>query len=229
MSKISTDLLDRSIADILKYANGETITKNKEQKAGKKRKFVETIDLQINLKMYDPKKDKRFAGTFRLPVVPRQNMKVCVLGDQKHCDEAKEKGYSFMSVDDLKKLNKNKSLVKKLAKKYDQFVASTALIKQIPRLLGPGLSRAGKFPTVVNATDSLDERITEVKAQVKFQMKKVTCLSVAVANVEMPADQIRTNVQLSMNFLASLLKKNWQNVGSVFVKSTMGPSFQIYF
>lgn len=46
-----------------------------------------------------------------------------------------------MSADDLKKLNKNKKLVKKLARKYDAFVASEALIKQIPRILGPGLSK----------------------------------------------------------------------------------------
>ena len=46
-----------------------------------------------------------------------------------------------MSSDDLKKLNKNKKLIKKLARKYDAFVSSDALIKQIPRLLGPGLSK----------------------------------------------------------------------------------------
>jgi large subunit ribosomal protein L10Ae len=51
-----------------------------------------------------------------------------------------------MSVDDLKKLNKNKKLVKKLAKKYDAFLASDALIKQIPRLLGPGLSKGTFLP-----------------------------------------------------------------------------------
>jgi ribosomal protein L1 len=39
------------------------------------------------------------------------------------------------------RLNKNKKLVKKLAKKYDAFLASETLIKQIPRLLGPGLSK----------------------------------------------------------------------------------------
>jgi ribosomal protein L1 len=37
--------------------------------------------------------------------------------------------------------NKNKKLIKKLARKYDAFVASDSLIKQIPRLLGPGLSK----------------------------------------------------------------------------------------
>lgn len=46
-----------------------------------------------------------------------------------------------MSADDLKKLNKNKKLIKKLARKYDAFVSSDTLIKQIPRLLGPGLSK----------------------------------------------------------------------------------------
>ena len=50
-----------------------------------------------------------------------------------------------MSADDLKKLNKNKKLVKKLAKKYDAFLSSEALIKQIPRLLGPGLSKGMWF------------------------------------------------------------------------------------
>jgi large subunit ribosomal protein L10Ae len=39
------------------------------------------------------------------------------------------------------RLNKNKKLVKKLAKKYDAFLSSESLIKQIPRLLGPGLSK----------------------------------------------------------------------------------------
>ena len=47
----------------------------------------------------------------------------------------------IVSSDDLKKLNKNKKLIKKLARKYDAFVASDSLIKQIPRLLGPGLSK----------------------------------------------------------------------------------------
>jgi ribosomal protein L1 len=44
-------------------------------------------------------------------------------------------------TDDRCRLNKNKKLVKKLAKKYDAFLASETLIKQIPRLLGPGLSK----------------------------------------------------------------------------------------
>ena len=50
----------------------------------------------------------------RLKHVPRPNMKVCLLGDAAHCDEAKASGIPCMTVDDLKKLNKDKKLVKKL-------------------------------------------------------------------------------------------------------------------
>jgi large subunit ribosomal protein L10Ae len=33
--------------------------------ADKKRNFVETIELQIGLKNYDPQRDKRFSGTVK--------------------------------------------------------------------------------------------------------------------------------------------------------------------
>src|SRR6266404_1456695 len=86
-------------------------------------------------------------------------MSICILADAADIDRAKQIDLEYMSVDDLKKcvffslpfcfishafvsrLNKNKKLVKKLAKKYDAFLASETLIKQIPRLLGPGLSK----------------------------------------------------------------------------------------
>ncbi len=96
---------------------------------------------QIGLKNYDPQRDKRFSGTIRLPSIPRPNMSICILGDQHDIDRAKHGGVDAMSADDLKKLNKNKKLIKKLARKYDAFVSSETLIKQIPRLLGPGLSK----------------------------------------------------------------------------------------
>ena len=50
--------------------------------------------------------------------------------------QAEKIGLDCMDVDGLKKMNKNKKLVKKLAKKYHAFLASEAMIKQIPRLLG---------------------------------------------------------------------------------------------
>ncbi|KAL5710656.1 60S ribosomal protein L10A [Ranunculus cassubicifolius] len=216
MSKLQSDVLREAITQIV------TDSKNKQ------RKFTETVELQIGLKNYDPQKDKRFSGSVKLPHVPRPKMKVCMLGDAQHVEEAEKMGLENMDVESLKKLNKNKKLVKKLAKKYHSFLASEAVIKQIPRLLGPGLNKAGKFPTLVTHQESLEAKVNEVKATVKFQLKKVLCMGVAVGNLGMDEKQIFQNVQLSVNFLVSLLKKNWQNVRCLYLKSSMGKPSRIF-
>merc|ERR1711990_640026 len=209
-SKLNGDLLREFITDML--------AKSKE----KDRKFSETIELQIGLKNYDPQKDKRFSGTVKLPFLPRPRMKFCILADAQHMDEAKAIGLDAMDVDALKKL------MKKLAKKYHGFLASESIIKQIPRLLGPGLNKAGKFPTLVTHGEPLQDKVNGVKSSIKFQLKKVLCLGVAVGNVDMSEKEIYINVQTSVNFLISLLKKNWQNVRSLYLKTTMGAPYRLY-
>ena len=62
----------------------------------------------------------------RLKSTPRPKFSVCVLGDQQHCDEAKAVDIPHMDTEALKKLNKNKKLVKKLAKKHDAFMIQSS-------------------------------------------------------------------------------------------------------
>jgi len=60
MSKINSDFLKKTI--------NELVT------ARKQRKFLETVELQIGLRDYDP--DKRFNGVVRLPFQAYSNLKV---------------------------------------------------------------------------------------------------------------------------------------------------------
>jgi len=216
MSKLNVELLKESIGKVLAAASD------------KKRKFVETVELQIGLKDYDTQRDKRFSGTVKLQHVPRPRMKVCVLGDAVHCEQAQKQDMPFKSVDDLKKLNKNKKMVKKLARSFDAFMASQALIPQIPRLLGPGLNKAGKFPTMITHSDDIGDKANDIRSTVKFQLKKVLCMGVAIGNVQMTPDELRQNSLMSINFLVSLLKKNWNNVKTLHIKSTMGPPQRVF-
>ncbi|PIO37263.1 hypothetical protein AB205_0110750, partial [Aquarana catesbeiana] len=78
---------------------GSTGVKKEEEK-------VSAIQLQISLKNDDPQKDKRFSGTVRLKSTPRPKFS--------HCDEAKAVDLLHVDIEALKKLNKNKKLVKKL-------------------------------------------------------------------------------------------------------------------
>uniref|UniRef100_A0A2K6CQG9 Large ribosomal subunit protein uL1 n=1 Tax=Macaca nemestrina TaxID=9545 RepID=A0A2K6CQG9_MACNE len=159
-------------------------------------------------------KDKRFSGTVTLKSTPRPKFSVCVLGEQQHCDEAKAVDIPHMDIEALKKLNKNKKLVKKLAKKYDAIWASESLIKQIPRILGPSLKKAGKFPSLLTHKENMVAKVDEVKFTIEFHMK-VLCLTVAVGHVKMTDDELVYNIHLAVNFLVSLLKKNWQNVQTI--------------
>ena len=71
-------------------------------------------------------------------------------------------------------------------------------------------------------------KIVEVKSTIKFQLKKVLCLAVAVGHVGMTEDELIGNIMLSINYLVSLLKKGWQNVGNLVIKSTMSPPHGFY-
>jgi large subunit ribosomal protein L10Ae len=195
----------------------------------KERKFTQTIELQVSLKDYDPQKDKRFVGSVRLPNIPRPNLKICLIADQKHQDEAKALGLDceVVSLDQLKKFNKDKKLVKKWAKKFYLLLATDALVKKVPVVVGPILSRIGRFPQPISHAEPLDKKIQDVRASVKWQLKKVTCLNVAVGNVDMDDEELRANIMMSLNFLASLLKKQWQNLASIHIKSTMGGSVRV--
>lgn len=102
-SKLSPQHLSDVVEAVLKYSM-ET----------KKRGFVETVELQIGLKNYDPQRDKRFSGTIRLPKPCKPRVKFCIFGDQVHCDKAQELGLDFRDIEMLKTFNRNKKLVKKL-------------------------------------------------------------------------------------------------------------------
>jgi large subunit ribosomal protein L10Ae len=108
-SKLSVSSVRGSIKDLLTHSADE-----------KRRNFVETVELQIGLKNYDPQRDKRFSGTVkcvhplpstdsmidtisRLPHVPRPRMSICILADAADIDRAKQIELEYMSVDDLKK------------------------------------------------------------------------------------------------------------------------------
>ena len=216
VTKISNEKLNKAILEILEDSNLN------------KRKFKESFELQIGLKNYDTKKDKRFSGTITLPHIPKQNKTFAILGDSVHLTQASRLGYDSYGIEELKKFNKQKKVIKKFAKKYDFFLASDSLIKMIPRILGPGLNKAGKFPTLLLHSDNITQKVDKIKATIKFELKKSLCLGILVGNCDMKPSEIFQNTLTSINFLVSLLKKNWQNVNSLHIKSTMGRPKKIF-
>merc|ERR1712160_221445 len=103
------------------------------------------------------------------------------------------------TLDELKKHNKDKKVIKKWAKKYDILIASDTVIKKVPVVCGPVLNRIQKFP-----------------------VRKVTCMGCCAGREDMTDDELRQNIMMCMNFLVSLLKKGWHNLKTVHIKMSMG-------
>merc|ERR1712014_80281 len=146
-------------------------------------------------------------GSVRLPSVPRPKLKLCMIAEAKKAGI--DKDIDITDLDTLKKFNKDKKLVKKWAKKYSILLASDSVLKKVPVVVGPILARINRFPLVVDHNAPLQRKIEDVRASVKFQLKKVTCLACAVGNVEMDDEDLKTNIMMALNFLVSLLKKGW--------------------
>jgi len=91
MSKVSGETVRTAVAEIL--------AESKEKKRG----FVETVELQIGLKNYDPSKDKRFSGQVKLPNPTKATYNVCILGDAQHVDDAKRLNLDSLDIEALKK------------------------------------------------------------------------------------------------------------------------------
>jgi len=205
---------------------------NHYSKRVKKRKFLETVEIHFGLKNFDPARDKRIAGSTELPHPPRVKFAALVLGNEKHLMEAKELGLDSRSLEDLKKVNRDKKIVKKMGKSYDKILASANIIRQVPRLLGPQLNRMGKFPLAVRANETIAEKVEgfakNVKFQLKFKVGSPQCLSAAVGHMKQTESEQEENIIAAINFVLTLMKRGWQNVKRIHIKSTMGPTFTIY-
>ena len=145
-----------------------------------------------------------------------------------HIEEATANKIPYIDVDGLKAFNKDKTKIKKWAKKYDVLLASDSVAKQVTKLLGNVLVKLGKFPIAMAEGEKLSDKINEVKHTVKFQSKKASCLGTAIGNVEQSEEQLRQNITMGINFLVSLTKKGWQNIGTLHIKTSMGKSTKIF-
>merc|ERR1712227_257243 len=117
MSKINQEQLKKSI---------EWCRENRKQ-----RNFVETVDLQIMLRDYNPDEEKRFNSSIVLPNQAKSVIKVCVIGNVKHIDMCKQAGIPHIDMDGIKRFNKQGKPVKKWARTFDYLLVSDTLNKVV--------------------------------------------------------------------------------------------------
>ncbi len=183
----------------------------------KKIKFDQTVDLIINLKEFDVRresfnifipvpnkiKDKKIAGFFEK--------------DSKVIDSIKKDEFSKY---------KEKKDIKKLIKKYDFFVANAKLMPSVATSFGRILGPVGKMPSpqlgiLPNEEDALVQTIAnKINSTVRVRVKEPS-IKVAIAKQSMDNEKIMQNAVIVYKKILDTLPRKKDNIRNVKIKLTM--------
>jgi|YelNatPaOPRAMG01_1025707.scaffolds.fasta_scaffold42258_5 large subunit ribosomal protein L1 len=195
-----------------------------------KRRFNESVDLSIVLSGVDLKKNPnlKINEIVELENPPKnKDIKVCVFGTGEFAFRAKEAGADLvMDPEELKNMSKRE--LRKLANRYDHFIAQADALPKIAKIIGPVLGPRNKMPISlpVTAVDRLPTEIKRLKRSVRIRMRDQPYFSVKVGSRDMSAEEIAKNVDKIIN----LLKNKYGDLNMIkkaYIKTTMGPAFEL--
>lgn len=183
----------------------------------KERKFDQTLDIIVNLKNFDVRKqsfnifinlpnkikDKKIAGFFEK--------------DSKLIDVIKKDNFLMY---------KNKKDIKKLVKNYDFFLANSKLMPLVATNFGRFLGPKGKMPSpqlgiLINEEESLIKNtIEKINKSVRIIVKQPS-IKAGVAKLSLENEKIVENLISVYNQILNSLPKGIDNVRNVKIKLTM--------
>ena len=182
-----------------------------------KRKFVQTIDLIINLQKFDIKKNSL---NLFVPIPHKiKDKKVCAFL------ESKNKNIETITKEEFKKYSDKKEL-KKLTKKFDFFISQASLMPTVATNFGRVLGPVGKMPSpqlgiLMNPDDkSLKEMIQKINSSVKIKTKEPS-IKIAIGKENMSDEEIIENILAVYNAVLKELPKNKDNIKNIEIKFTM--------
>jgi len=194
-----------------------------------KRKFNQSIELAVKLREIDLKKpESRINESLELPTPADKEVKVAVIAGGDLATRARAGGADIViGREDLDKLGREKKEARKLAQKYDFFIAEAPLMPQVGKTLGQMLGPRGKMPTPVPPTAPIDEVIKRHRRNIRLRMKDQQVIQCKVGTEDMADDALIQNIQTVLSRLEARLEKGPKNISSIAIKATMGPLVKI--
>lgn len=183
-------------------------------------KFVESVDVAVNLGIDARKSDQNVRGATVLPHSTGRDIRVAVFTQGANAEAAKAAGAELVGMDDLAEL------VKKGEMNFDVVIASPdamRVVGQLGQILGPrGLMPNPKVGTV---TPNVAEAVKNAKAgQVRYRNDKNGIIHTTLGKVSFNEVQLKENLEA---LLVALKKAKPSSAKGVFIKkvsisTTMG-------
>ena len=188
-------------------------------------KFVESVDVAVNLGIDARKSDQNVRGATVLPNGTGRDVRVAVFTLGANAEAAKEAGAELVGMEDLAEL------VKKGEMNFDVVVASPdamRVVGQLGQILGPrGLMPNPKTGTV---TPNVAEAVKNAKAgQVRYRNDKNGIIHTTIGKVDFTAEQLQQNLEA---LIVALKKAKPSQAKGVYLKkvtisTTMGAGVSV--
>ena len=183
-------------------------------------KFVESVDVAVNLGIDARKSDQNVRGATVLPNGTGRTVRVAVFTQGANAEAAKAAGADLVGMEDLAEQ------IKKGEMNFDVVIASPdamRVVGQLGQILGPrGLMPNPKVGTV---TPNVVEAVNNAKAgQVRYRNDKNGIIHTTIGKVDFTTEQLQQNLEA----LLSALKKakpstsKGQFIKKVSISTTMG-------
>ncbi|MBL7118306.1 MAG: 50S ribosomal protein L1 [Candidatus Syntrophoarchaeum sp.] len=192
--------------------------------SSKERGFVESVDLCINLKNIDLKQPKSRVNVDVVLPKKFREPRIGVFASGEIAMKAKEAGAEVIDPEELKRMDKKKA--RELVNKYDYFVADAALMALVGRGLGTILGPRGKMPEPIPPGADPAQILSRLEKIARVR-SKTTMLWVNIGRKDMDAKDIAANAAAVIKAIESRLERGWQNIDSIYMKTTMGHTVKV--
>ncbi len=207
----------------------ETLKKVREN--SRKRNFDQTVDLIINLKQLDLKKEDHKQDFFvNLPYGRGKKVKLCCLADEELRKEAESNCDKVIMHNDFSKLKKQD--IKRLAEENNFFIAQANLMPEVAKIFGRILGPRGKMPNpkagcVVPGNVNLKPLVAKLQKTIRVTTKNEPIIKVAIGIESMKDEELADNAMTVYSSLEHELPQGKNNINSILFKTTMGKPIKV--
>jgi len=203
------------------------------REASAKRKFTQSIDLQISLKDTDVKKpENKLKEVVILPHGLGKKVSVAIFVDKELVEPASKVFDEVIKKDDFK-LFKKKREIKNLVRKHNVFVAQANLMGEVAQSFGKFLGPKGRMPdpkaggVIPPKKDLLKPIYDKMQRTVIVRVKDQPTIGVRVGVESMSDSELADNILAVYKVVVSKLPRHEEQVSEVYVKMTMSRSVRL--
>lgn len=198
-------------------------------KAAPERKFLESVEVSVNLKDLDLTLPKnRVEEDVTLPKGRGKPIKVGVFASPEMAQKVRSVADLVITPDQIDELFKTKRVSRKQVNAIDFFLAEAPMMPMIGKRLGQVMGPRGKVPRPIMPGTDPTPIIQNLKRGIRVRNKGKRTFHAPLGTRDMPPEQLAENLQLVLNRIVGKLERGRHNIASVYVKTSMGPSVRLW-